>query len=146
MNLDFPLVSRERKVFPPTDACPVCGRVGVGEPNSFAFLSGGASVAAQNTDPATSVRRHGFLSLVWHGAHDAGVGDDAGIYASVDLAEEVEGGAFELHFCSTACLRAFLNTCVDALEEGIASERTERCTNARDAALNTEPASPPSSE
>lgn len=81
-------------------------------------------IAPIAADPALTTRRHAFLSLVWHGAHDAGVGEDRGIYASVDIAEEVEGGSFELHFCSTKCMRAFLNSCVDALEDSIATERS----------------------
>lgn len=124
MKPGFPLVFRDHTTFPDHDACPGCGKPGVFEPNSFAFISGGASASPAQTEGSPPLRRHAFLSLVWHGAHDVGIGEDRGIYASVDIAEEVEGGSFELHFCSTRCMREFLNSCVDALEESIATERS----------------------
>lgn len=58
-----------------------------------------------------------FLTLSWHGAHSGGTGLLSGVYASVNVADGVATGQFDLYFCSTACLRNFLNYCVDALEK-----------------------------
>ena len=43
--------------------------------------------------------------------------------ASIEIAELVATGQFELYFCSTDCLRAFLNYCVDELERRRKSHR-----------------------
>ena len=65
----------------------------------------------------------GFLSLAWHGAHDNGVGEDRDIDGRVHLAKDVRGGQFDLYFCSTACVRVFFNSWVDALEKAIVCEK-----------------------
>ena len=65
----------------------------------------------------------GFLSLAWHGAHDNGVGEDRDIDGRVHLAKDVRGGQFDLYFCSTACVRVFFNSWVDALEKAIVREK-----------------------
>ncbi len=52
-----------------------------------------------------------FMTLIWH-SNDPSTYDDA----SIEIAELVDTGQFELYFCSTDCLRAFLNYCVDELE------------------------------
>ena len=65
----------------------------------------------------------GFLDLTWHGAHDGGSGPDRDIHLAVPLADRVKGGQFEFYFCSTTCLRAFLNAAVDELENRIRRER-----------------------
>lgn len=63
----------------------------------------------------------GYLSLIWHGAHGAGQGQDQDIYESVPLAEDVRGGQFEVYLCSTQCVRAFLSSWVDELEVRVQS-------------------------
>ncbi len=67
----------------------------------------------------------GFLHIAFHGAHDGGLGKDQGIGAMVELARDVRGGQFDLYFCSTKCLRAYLNFCVDALDEKLKRERSK---------------------
>lgn len=52
----------------------------------------------------------GFLSMVWHA-------DDIGVCSFMRVADWTPGGQFEFYFCSTKCLRAFFNACVDGLEE-----------------------------
>ena len=72
----------------------------------------------------------GFMRLIWHGAHDGAVGRDANLDAHVDIVEDVRGGQADLYFCSTTCLRSFLNACVDDLERKVAETRKrERSTN-----------------
>jgi len=65
----------------------------------------------------------GFASITWHGAHDAGTGEDREIFTTVDFARDCRGGQFEIYFCSTACLRAFFNSWVEALELKIRNEK-----------------------
>jgi hypothetical protein len=64
----------------------------------------------------------GFLDLAWHGAHDGGIGEHSEVSIYLDIARDVKGGNFRLHFCSTKCLRSFLNECVDELENKIEEE------------------------
>ena len=91
----------------------------------MAILIGGALLMDRTNDSGRmSDDLDGFLTLTWHGAHDTGVGKDRGIYASVDLAENTRGGQFEVYFCSTNCLRSYLNFCVDELEKKIEEKRS----------------------
>jgi hypothetical protein len=82
------------------------------------ILSGGALLLdrkRENSIPSAALS--GFLHLIWHGAHDN---------TMVDIALDVTGGQFELFFCSTACVRTFLNSWVDALDKRIAREKRTR--------------------
>lgn len=67
----------------------------------------------------------GYLDIVWHGAHDRGEGKDREIGATVQIAQEVRGGQFDLYFCSTKCLRSYLNFCVDELDRKIKKEKRQ---------------------
>jgi len=123
----FPVVTGYPAVFPlPIDdfLCPWCREHSVGEPNSMAMLSGGA------ISPTGKIAKKlsGYLWLQWHGAHpqEGGKGPDPHIGTGIMLAEQTHEGQFEFYFCSTACLRAFLNFCVDELESEIANERRQR--------------------
>ena len=58
----------------------------------------------------------GFLSFGYHGKHNG----KPGAYAVVPIAENVPIGQFEYYFCSTSCLRKFLNAGVDELERRLA--------------------------
>lgn len=92
----------------------------------MAILAGGAMrVTDVNTKSAELAEDCiGFLTLVWHGEHGTRADDD--IDARVSLADETPGGQFEFYFCSTSCLREFLNASVDALEAKIVKARTQR--------------------
>jgi len=74
-------------------------------------------------------RMDGFLALDWHGAHDGGQGRGRDIFERIEIAKDVRGGQFDILFCSTKCLRAYLNFCVDALEKKI--KRTKKRCNKR---------------
>jgi hypothetical protein len=90
----------------------------------MAILEGGAMRMSRNRKsggPHESL--DGFLALRWHGAHDSGSGTNRDIHTQVYIAEECRGGQFEIYFCSTKCMRAFLNACVDTLDRKIANER-----------------------
>lgn len=89
----------------------------------MAILNAGAMrpVGGNRYEMATDTEA--FLILLWHGAHSGGKGVFPEVYASVDVAKDVVSGQFDLYFCSTACLRHFLNYCVDVLEAKILKEK-----------------------
>lgn len=107
----------------------------------MAMLGGGALLMDRKGQSSIhDDRQLGFLHLTWHGAHDQGVGGDRVMYKVVDIANDCRGGQFDLYFCSTACLRAFLNSCVDALELEVQKEKrkTPRQLAADERAANAE--------
>ena len=87
----------------------------------MAILAGGAMRVVDAKKKAATMATDciGFLDLVWHGAHDSGTGVPREVYARVPLAEDTPAGQFEFYFCSTRCLRAFLNAWVDQLDDKI---------------------------
>ncbi len=93
----------------------------------MAILMAGAVMMDRRTKwGGPSKNMDGFLTLCWHGAHDGGEGIDPEIGCLVDIALDVVGGQAELYFCSTKCLRQFLNACVDELERKIKVRRKKR--------------------
>lgn len=98
--------------------CAACGQTRVGEPHGFAFLNGGALKRIDKRTSVPSDELEGFLAVGYHGAHG---GTESEASAMVSVAEEVPTGQFEYYFCSTLCLRQFLNGCVDELERKLAS-------------------------
>ncbi len=121
MRAKLPVVAKTKSSYPDKALCPQCRKAKVLEPHSMAILSAGALRMDRKTDSGKmSDNLDGFLSLTWHGAHDNGAGDNRDIYTSVYVADSVGGGQFDVYFCSTDCLRAFLNECVDALDAKIA--------------------------
>ena len=68
-----------------------------------------------------SSKVHGFLSLQWHGAdaENGGIGENPDTQADYEVVDTQFKGQYELYFCSTDCLRNFLNACVDELESKI---------------------------
>src|SRR5258708_36414321 len=95
-----------------TNICRGCGQKASDQPHSFAFLVGGALFMK---DAATSVvhdKMKGFLALGVHGAHSEQLQEPSAV---VRLLEEAPIGQFQLYFCSTPCMRLFLNQSVDAL-------------------------------
>lgn len=80
-------------------SCPICGAKKLHEPNSFATLEVGA------------------MTISWHGAHSdmKGVGPLPDTGGNVEAIEETNSGGY-IMFCSSKCVRAFFNLCVDDLE------------------------------
>jgi hypothetical protein len=80
-------------------------------------VNGGALVRERTRNAASlSDRLEGFLSIHWHGAHDGGEGIYPEVGVVVDVVRDSKMGQFDLCFCSPACLRVFLNSCVDEFE------------------------------
>ncbi|MBI4529015.1 MAG: hypothetical protein HY695_34895 [Deltaproteobacteria bacterium] len=124
-KLKFP-VAKERSIFFPKEAsCPVCRTEKVLEPHSMAIVNLSAVLMTNRKTRAGSMSDdlEGFLRLIWHGAHNGGTGPDAGTEGSLDIVEDARGGQADLYFCSTGCLRQFLNECVDELERRIEKVR-----------------------
>ncbi len=110
-SVKFPVVKGKRVVFPKDHLCPWCRKRKLGKPPGMAILNAGAlrptapeCYTMADTDAA-------FMTLVWHSNDPANYDD-----TSIHIADLVNTGQFELYFCSTECLRAFLNYCVDELE------------------------------
>lgn len=59
----------------------------------------------------------GFLYLEWHKGHGPSDEDEGGHI--LPLTQDVRGGQFGLFFCSIACLRGFLNHCLDRMEHEV---------------------------
>jgi len=116
----LPIVKGKRVYHPTKALCPWCKKRKVLEPHSMAILSGGALVrsgADTYTGPTEGLR--GFLSFHWHGAHDGGEGGHRDNDLILDIAQDVDGGLFDVMFCSVKCLRAFLNSGLDEFEDRV---------------------------
>jgi hypothetical protein len=92
----------------------------------MAILNGGGLLMSEDRESGSmDPRMDGFLSMTWHGAHGDGEGENRNVFSSLRLADDCRGGQFEIYFCSTECLRAYLNYCVDELERMVAGASAE---------------------
>jgi len=123
----FPVASGSSACFPKEALCPMCKTSKVLEPHSMAIVNLGAMLMTNRAKEAGTMSNDldGFLRFIWHGAHQGGSGDHVGVSAFLDIVEDVRGGQADLYFCSTACLRAFFNACVDAFEAKISEANTK---------------------
>ena len=119
--MKFPTVANSVSSFPNKAICPWCKKNKVFEPHSMAMLCGGSLLVKKgNSVSAPKGAVEGaWLDISWHGAHDGGLGKDRDQNHRVCIAKNVQGGQFEIYFCSTKCLRAYLNSWVDQLERKI---------------------------
>ena len=120
-ELKFPVVKGKSWHWPKKPLCPICGKNKVFEPHSMAILTAGAMLMDRAEDSGgPSNDLDGFLALHWHGAHNGGKGQHGDVFCGVDIIRDAFGGQADLYFCSTECLRKFLNACVDELAGKIA--------------------------
>lgn len=124
-TITFPILSGSEYEY----LCAWCGNGHtLLKPNSFATLSCGAVLYDYEDQYAAGVSDdlEGYLEINWHGAHseEGGIGKNPDTSVSVPLKKGVVGGQMGINFCSTECLRAFLNSCVDELEKRIAGENS----------------------
>jgi len=104
MNLRFPLLSGNDIPHLPRDAvCLVCGEA---IKDGVVYFTAG-SVPDKDDDPEP-------LAIWYVGYHSAS--PDCEGCAHIDIVYDLKGGQFDLSFCSTGCLRRFLNYIVDELE------------------------------
>lgn len=122
--MKFPAL-KGKPVWPAKPVYPWCKKNKVMEPHSMAILAGGAMRVIDRKKKSATIADDciGFLDVVWHGAHGGGNGSDREICARVPLADDTPAGQFEFYFCSTRCLREFLNACVDELETKVKNAR-----------------------
>jgi len=115
-EIEFPLIYDDEKCFPKDiegSLCPVCQKKKLGLTEDCAFIHGGAL----QLDPEDDHRLkqsddvQGFLFFDWNGPNNQTV--------DFELARDVKKGQYTINFCSTKCMRMFLNHCVDKLEEKI---------------------------
>ena len=118
--MEFPTIKGESDPHFDKRECRVCGARGLHEPNSFATLEAGAMEKVGNV-AAAAFDHLAWLPMSWHGAHTDLDGDgklpDTG--GHLKIVDDCPSGQFAIYFCSTGCLRTFLNECVDALEKKI---------------------------
>lgn len=123
-NISFPILSNKQGIFPEASTCSLCNKEKVAEPHSFAVLSGGALLMEPAGDTGgPDDNMEGYLSILWHGVHGEGEGEHQEIYKKIDVVEDLVSGQFDIYFCSTKCLRGFLNEMVDKLEERIEQKK-----------------------
>ena len=92
------------------------------EPHAMVILGGGAMRVTDVETRSAEMARDcvGFLDLFWHGGHGDDDESEGDVSTRLSIAEWTPSGQFEFSFCSTDCLRAFFNACVDALDAKIA--------------------------
>lgn len=106
-----PLLSGSDKPFAPPDGrCPACG--GTFGKGGVAYLSGGALLLSKDgRNSIDSARLRAFLHFGFHGVdpemHDSG---------DVQIVANLQGGQFDLQWCSIACMRAWLLSVLDEVE------------------------------
>ncbi|NRB40863.1 MAG: hypothetical protein HRU20_20730 [Pseudomonadales bacterium] len=117
--MDFPVLSGKDKHFPGIEdsMCPVCKSKAVWADNETIELSGGC----RDTDDLHNANVHSDLWLDWWSQKDK-----QGLQSHTELAiaNHVESPAYQLAFCSTDCLRQFLNSAIDSLESQIEDEKS----------------------
>lgn len=115
-----PVVKGKLAHYPQEPVCPWCKQRKVLEPHSMALLSGGAFAGTEcGSEAPPSEGLRGYLHLLWHGAHDDGEGDHREEDVLCPIADDVDGGEFDLIFCSVQCLREFLNFRLDQFERRV---------------------------
>ncbi|MBI3914762.1 MAG: hypothetical protein HY327_11345 [Chloroflexi bacterium] len=116
-HLKLPVVQGNQVFFPKNRVCPWCRKNKIGGAHGMAVLNAGAmrKVGKERYEMANDTAA--FFTLTWHGDHSDASKEHA--FATIDVADMVESGQFDLYFCSTDCLRGFLNYCVDELEQRV---------------------------
>lgn len=133
----FPVL-KDKPVWPSKPCCPKCGENAVMEPHAMVILGGGAMRVTDLETRSAEMARDcvGFLDLFWHGAHGDGdaAESEGDVSTHLSIAEWTPSGQFEFYFCSTDCLRAFFNACVDALDAKVAKARVRQAQRVKRAA------------
>ncbi len=109
----FPVLEG-RPCWPSNRLCPQCKKRKVMGHHPTVIFAGGAMKVTDAKKKSAGMADDcvGFLYLGSHGGTDV----DSQASAHVELVEWTPNGQFEFYFCSAACLRAFLNACVDEVE------------------------------
>ncbi len=105
----FPPPRRRNRAGREVIYCRVCG-ARFGKPGS-AYLSAGATVDTKGRPEIDPKRHLAFLSIGFHGADP-----DCRDCVSAHVVEDLEGGQFDIEFCSLGCMRAWVNAVLDRLD------------------------------
>ena len=98
--------------------CIVCGET-YDKEAVFVCLGGGALKGDEKQSKMSS-DLVGFLSISLHDHNYHGKG------GYLPIADNTARGQFEFYFCSTECLRKFLNILVDKFENGMKQRKKEK--------------------
>jgi hypothetical protein len=90
--------------------CIVCGKPLT---RGFAYISGGATYDLHKW-AGRDISMGAFLNIGFHGKLS-----DMSDSGDVKVVDDLDGGQFDLLFCSIACLRRFFGMIVDAVEKDI---------------------------
>lgn len=121
--MNFPVVTGKQDSYPKGHRCPICLSEKALASDSHVALSGGAALKAPEGHSGPSDAMLGYLFLTWSSTFTEGDGSESAAGTLIPIADRVRGGQFRFSFCSTACLRSFLNGCVDELEKSVAREQ-----------------------
>lgn len=113
---NFPLLSgTDRPVYPHDGSCPVCGSA---FHSGFAYLSAGAlHLSADGRESLNSDRDQAFLHFGFHG-RNIEMRDST----DVSVVSELQGGQFDLQWCSVDCMRTGLVELLRRIEPPIDCE------------------------
>jgi len=103
--------------------CPQCKKarvMGTYPAYPTIILMGGAMRVVDRKSKSAEIADDciGFLDLCTHNEH----GNDV----MVDIVDDTPSGQFEMYFCSTRCLRAFFDMCVNDLETKMTKSKVKR--------------------
>lgn len=115
----YPIIKHKKSYYPTKPVCPVCKKKNAFTPHMF-ILSGGACLMNKKRDSGSpDDRMDGFLCVSPHSVYDGKTNHKYKFKKSsfIEIAKDIQGGQFEFNFCSTKCLRKWLNTIVDDLEK-----------------------------
>ena len=116
----FPLINKKSFWIPFAKGkkCEVCGEI-YNKDCTFICLNGGA-LKGDEHEAEMSSDLVGFLGISLHDHNYHGKG------GYLPIVEHAYNGQFEFYFCSTACLRKFLNVLVDKFENGMKQQKKEK--------------------
>lgn len=124
-KIKFPVIHSGEKSYPSdikTGKCPICGKAELLSGEGHVHIHGGAILGGESVSgfqPAILTDDlEGFLFIDWE-ANKSEIENQTSSCVEFEIARDVKKGQFHLLFCSTSCLRKFLNTCVDDLESKI---------------------------
>jgi hypothetical protein len=113
MQISYPVLKGDTRPHWPSDGrCPVCGK-NFREAGQVAYIMAGASWDAGELSVADDVIQ-AFLNVGVHGART-----DVKDSADIEIVSDLHGGQFDFEFCSTGCLRSWLNSVVDRVEQDL---------------------------
>ena len=106
--MEFPVLFGDSKNYPDIQEanCPVCKSKKVWGDNEYVEFSGG-TVPTEKNEYECDLWLDWFSQKKQDGSQD---------HTDMSIVCEVNAPRFQLAFCSTSCLRKFLNSAVDTLE------------------------------